>query len=91
MNLEEVNMERIEQLVTAHIEELATSSQSDGLQPDTPLDNIIDSTAIMELVLWIEQTFSFGVEIDDINADNFASIRQLSQWIAKSTTIHEVV
>jgi len=84
-------MERIEQLVTAKIEELATMSESDGLQPDTPLNNIIDSTAIMELVLWIEETFSFGVEVDDINADNFGSIRQLSQWIVKSTNIHEEV
>jgi len=83
-------MERIEQLLTAHIEELAASSFSNGLQPDTVLDGIIDSTAIMELVLWIEQTFSFGVEIDDINADNFGSIRQLGQWIVKNTTCEVV-
>lgn len=51
---------------------------------DTNLVGLVDSTAIMELVVWIESTFGFGVEIDAITPENFGSIRLISDFVKRS-------
>jgi acyl carrier protein len=48
---------------------------------DTNLVGLVDSTAIMELVVWIENTFGFGVEIDAITPDNFGTVRQIAAYV----------
>jgi acyl carrier protein len=68
-----------------HIKEDLVSSFKGDIQSDTDLIGIIDSTAIMELVVWIEGTFGFTVEIDDINPDNFGSVRRLGAWIQRNS------
>lgn len=78
-------METIEQQLLSHIQEQFVSAARGELQIDTNLVDVIDSTAIMELVVWIEGTFGFTVELDDINPDNFGSVRKLGQWIRRST------
>lgn len=78
-------MDRIEQQLLIHIKKELASNFKGDLQPETDLAGIIDSTAILELVVWIEGSFGFTVELDDINPDNFGSVRQLAQWIQKST------
>src|SRR5262249_1698419 len=77
--------DRIEQQLLIHVKNELVSSFKGDLQPETELAGIIDSTAILELVVWIEGSFGFTVELDDINPDNFGSVRQLAQWIQKST------
>jgi acyl carrier protein len=74
----------LEQQLLAYIKEGLVSSFKGDIQSDTHLIGIIDSTAIMELVVWIEGTFGFSVEIDDINPDNFGSIRLLAVWIQRN-------
>jgi acyl carrier protein len=78
-------VETIEQQLLSHIQEQFVSAARGELQIDTNLVDVIDSTAIMELVVWIEGTFGFTVELDDINPDNFGSVRKLGQWIRRST------
>lgn len=51
---------------------------------DTTLMGIIDSTAIMEIVVWIESTFAFSVEIDAITPENFGSCRLISEFVEKN-------
>jgi acyl carrier protein len=75
----------IEQEVLGHIKADFVSDLADDLQPETSLEGIIDSTAIMELVVWIEDKFGFMVELDDITPDNFGTVQQLARWIAKNT------
>ena len=77
-------MDQIEQQLLTYISEELVSGFKGDLQPDTNLEGIIDSTAVMELVVWIEGSFKFSVEIDDINPDNFGSVRRLSQWIHRN-------
>ncbi len=48
------------------------------------LSDVIDSTAIMEIVVWIENEHGFDVEIDDITPDNFGSVEKLAAYIAKN-------
>jgi acyl carrier protein len=48
---------------------------------DTNLVGVVDSTAIMELVVWIESTFGFSVEIDAITPENFGTVRLISNYV----------
>lgn len=63
--------------------------QSDLAPKDAKIDkgsnlaDVIDSTAIMEIVVWIENEHGFDVEIDDITPDNFGSVDKLATYIDK--------
>jgi acyl carrier protein len=74
----------IERDVLAHIKADLVSEFTGDLEPETSLEGLIDSTAIMELIVWVEDTFGFTVELDDITQDNFGSARQLARWIDKN-------
>jgi len=77
-------MEETEQQVLAHIKADLVSGPTSDLEPETSLEGVIDSTAIMELVVWVEDTFRFTVELDDITPENFGSVQQLARWIQKN-------
>jgi acyl carrier protein len=53
------------------------------LDADTNLAGVVDSTAVMEIVVWIEGKYAFDVEIDDIQPDNFGSVAKLVAYIEK--------
>jgi len=42
---------------------------------------IIDSTGVLELVLFLEETFGFRVEDEEIVPDNLDSIKQLVDYV----------
>jgi acyl carrier protein len=46
---------------------------------------ILDSTNILELILFIEEEFGFSIEDNEIIPDNFDSINKLSLFIRKKT------
>jgi acyl carrier protein len=49
---------------------------------DSFLDNgIVDSLAIMDLVLFVEETFGVTIEDHEITPDNFDSVNELAQFI----------
>ena len=45
------------------------------------IDLGLDSTAILGLVIGIEETFSVEIADDDINPDNFASIATITRFL----------
>ena len=47
---------------------------------------IIDSTGVLELVEWLEETFSIKVEDDELIPENLDSVNRLGQFIARKTT-----
>lgn len=47
---------------------------------------IIDSTGIMEVVAWVEETFDFKVRDEDLLPENFDSVRRLVTYISKNCT-----
>jgi acyl carrier protein len=73
--------EDVQQLVKEHIETELAGGRPLDLKPDDSLVGIVDSTGVIELMLWIEGTFGFSVEVDDISPDDFGTIRRLSTWI----------
>jgi acyl carrier protein len=49
-------------------------------------NDVIDSTGVLELVLFIEQTFGFRVEDEEIIPENLDSINRLVTYINSKTT-----
>jgi acyl carrier protein len=72
----------IEQDLLTYIKkELAPNSPD--LDVETNLAGVVDSTAVMEVVVWIEGKYGFDVEIDDITPENFGTVRALVNYIEK--------
>jgi acyl carrier protein len=81
----ETNSEtEVQNLVKSHIETELASGRNIRLELDTDLTGIVDSTGVLELAVWIENTFGFAVEIEEITAEDFGSVRALASWIRKS-------
>ncbi|MCH9682053.1 MAG: acyl carrier protein [Deltaproteobacteria bacterium] len=76
-------MDDISKKLTEYIRTELASGQSE-IDAETSLAGVIDSTAIMELVVWIEGECGFDVEIDDITPDNFGSITKIHEYIKRN-------
>jgi acyl carrier protein len=74
----------IEELVKAHIETELVADRKLDLRPDTSLVGIVDSSGVLELVIWMEGAFGVTVELDQITPQDFASIRSLADLIRKN-------
>jgi acyl carrier protein len=57
-----------------------------GLQDSDPLieSGVIDSTGVMEIVAFLEETFSMEIDEEDLVADNLDSIERLAAFVARS-------
>ena len=60
-----------------------------GSLPDLAVDSdlvgegILDSTAFMQVVLWIEDQFGHSVEVDDMTPENFGTVRNMAEYLRK--------
>ena len=73
----------LEALVKSHIETELAFGRDIKLELDTDLVGIVDSTGVLELAVWIENTFGFSVEIEEITPEDFGSVRALAGWIRR--------
>jgi len=46
-----------------------------------PATGLLDSTAILELVVWYEQAYDFPLKQDEINIDNLGSINAMTEFL----------
>ncbi len=46
-------------------------------------EGIVDSTGVVELVLFVEETFGIAVEDDEIVPDNFDTVNNLAAYIQR--------
>jgi acyl carrier protein len=74
----------IEDLVKIHIETELVGDRKLDLLPDTSLTGIVDSSGVLELVIWMESTFGVAVELDQITPQDFGSVRSLADLIRKN-------
>ena len=60
-------------------------SEENTLENDASFleQGIIDSTGVLELVEWLENTFAIKVEDEELLPDNLDSVDQLVQFVAK--------
>jgi acyl carrier protein len=47
--------------------------------------NLIDSTSVVELVLFVEDSFGFSVPDSEITPGNFDSVRQIAEYVRAKT------
>ena len=50
---------------------------------DLLTEGILDSTAMMQLVLWIEETYQFPVELEDIAPETFGTVQRLAKYVQR--------
>jgi len=72
-------------LIRVYIVDNFLFGDDNELQEETSfLDNgIIDSTGIIELVSYIEESFDISVDDEDIIPENFDSIRNIAAYIMR--------
>ena len=46
-----------------------------------PATGYLDSTAMLELVVWYEQTYDFPLKQEEINIDNLGSINAMADFL----------
>ena len=62
-------------------------AEESALDNDTSFleQGIIDSTGVLELVEWLEETFAMKVEDEELIPENLDSVNRLAQFIARKT------
>ena len=63
----------------------------DVLKEDTSFmeEGIIDSTGILELVFFLEETFGISVEDNELIPENFDSLKKMARYVeAKTESAH---
>ena len=68
----------------AIIETLGVEDRADALDATTPLLGALpelDSMAVLELVVELEQRFGITVEDEDVTADVFATLASLTEFV----------
>ena len=48
-------------------------------------EGIVDSTGVLELVMFVEETFGLVVEDEEIVPENFDSVGNLTRYVAQKT------
>jgi D-alanine--poly(phosphoribitol) ligase subunit 2 len=82
MNL---NRDAIRAAVRAKVVELAKTLGMDAstvADDDVlPATGLLDSNAILELVVWFETTYAFPIRQEEINIDNLGSINAMADFL----------
>jgi acyl carrier protein len=73
----------IEAEVLEFVRSKLASGSPAALDVETDLvgGGVLDSTAMMELVVWIEERYRLQVAIDDLVPENFGSARRLAGYV----------
>ena len=82
MNL---HRDEIKAALHAKVMELARALDMDasGVADDDilPATGLLDSNAILELVVWFEATYDFPIKQEEINIDNLGSINAMADFL----------
>ncbi len=72
-----------ETILTTHISEEIAIGKSRAIMPDDDLlsTGIIDSLAVLQLVMYVEEQFSIVVPDEAVIYENFHSISALAEYI----------
>ena len=78
----------IETLIRTYILENFLFTDDDSLLQNNASfleEGIVDSTGVLELVMFVEETFGITVEDEEILPENFDSVAQLAQYVRLKT------
>jgi len=77
-------MKNVEGMIRTYIAENMLFSDNGYPHSDSTSfleEGIVDSTGILELVMFVEETFNITVEDEEIMPENFDSVAQLAAYI----------
>jgi acyl carrier protein len=82
-----LDRDEIKRAIRAKVMELAKAldiDASDIADADIiPATGYLDSTAILELVVWFEQTYDLPLKQEEINIDNLGSIDVMADFLLR--------
>jgi acyl carrier protein len=75
----------IEQAITAYVADAWLGGDAEGLDAELPLAemNIIDSSAMFDLVHYLQARFRVSVPLDEVTPANFATIRTIAALVER--------
>jgi len=82
-----MNLDRkaVKAAIRAQVIELARALGMDaseiGNDDIMPATGLLDSTAILQLVVWYEQTYDLPLKQEEINIDNLGSISSMTEFL----------
>ena len=50
-------------------------------------DGVLDSLAMINLIVWLEETFKITVETDELVPENFATLDAMANYLAKAGSV----
>ena len=80
--------ETVQQIRTMIFSNFLFETDESALDNDASFleQGIIDSTGVLELVEWLEQTFSIAVDDEELIPENLDSVNQLAAYIRRKTS-----
>jgi acyl carrier protein len=63
--------------------QLTTDSRPIDLDCNLHQDGRLDSTAMLELILWVGDTFNLTIENEDLTPENFATPRHIVEFVER--------
>jgi acyl carrier protein len=80
-----LDRDEIKAALRAKVVELSRALDMDasGVTDDDilPATGLLDSNAILELVVWFETTYDFPIKQEEINIDNLGSINAMADFL----------
>ncbi len=74
----------IEQEIRSFLTRNFLIGRGETLNDDVPLlGNVIDSTGVIELVVFVQERFTIVVEDEDVTTDNLGSVKNVVTFIEK--------
>lgn len=47
-------------------------------------EGYLDSTAILELILWLESSYNITIQNEELTPENFATLRNIEEFVRRS-------
>jgi len=82
-------MSSIEETVRTFVVENFLFGAGDALQGDTSFEEkaIIDSTGILDLMMFLEETYGIKIEDNEVAPENFDSLEKIAVYLKKKTGV----
>jgi acyl carrier protein len=80
-------MEHIKEVIRQNLAENMLFTEQFELDDEASFleEGVVDSTGVMDLVLFAEETFKIEIKDDDITPDNFDSVNKLAAYIHRKS------
>lgn len=74
----------IEQEIRSFLIQNFLFGRSEALNDDVPLlGNVIDSTGVIELVVFIQERFTISIDDEEVTTDNLGSVKNVVTFVEK--------